>query len=208
MQLHVRLLQEHTAAVAAAAGRRPALLSAVWGQYWLFCEAVWERLSDSHLPPSPTCSTTHWLPPSSFIAAGKAHALQLTTQHSRMSVSTCGVFMCLHKALSFSQIYRCIWYFSTQITHPLLIALGLAATCALTWLAEKNNKCAAFRPTVRYHLTTNVMEGVSLMPSPGRSVILSPTVAWSIYPAGGRHEGLKQSMWSEERKRIVLRLCN
>ena len=72
MWLHVRLLQEHTAA--AAEGRRPALFSAV--QPSTDC-SVWVRLSDSPpSPPSPTCSVTHWLPLPSSTAAGKTHALK------------------------------------------------------------------------------------------------------------------------------------
>lgn len=122
MRLHVRLLQEHTAA---AAGRRPALLSAVRGQYWLFCEAVWVRLSDS--PFLFPYMLNHSLIASLFFHCSwqstciTADDTALLLSLMPGSTVTCLVFVCLYKALSCIVIfYRCIRYLWTkQLINPI-----------------------------------------------------------------------------------------
>ncbi len=176
------------------------------GQYWLFCGAVWVRLSDSP-PPSPTCSITHWLPLSSSIAAGKTHALKAdnTTVRHRMGFSllslTALLLMCLHKAWRCIVIlYRCIRCLWTRLlNNPLVLQIATMHTHHThTWLTEIHNRCSVNKQAVMmpfnhiYHRMGEVCCSGTIswllnnikVKTHQRCVFLHE---WTIFSTGGRH---------------------
>lgn len=128
------------------------------GQYWLFCEAVWVRLSDS--PSLFPCMLNHSLIASLFFHCSWQStcitADNTTLLLSLMSGSTvtCLVFMCSCIVI----FYRCIRYLWTKATHQ---SFSIESSCHIyvcTHMANWYNKCSAIKPTLKMP-SNHIMDG-------------------------------------------------